>query len=159
MIKKMTVGFIFNPSGDQVLLIKKNRPEWQAGKFNGIGGHLNHGEELDNDFKRCFIREVKEECNLVLNYDSVKQIGRIFSVAGETKYKESVIVPIFVYKMETEAEMANVKQLTDEPLMWLGTFELCMDRVIPNLMFLVPFAWYCLHQTLLKKGDIILEYD
>lgn len=31
-------GLAFSTDLQHVALIKKNRPDWQAGKFNGIGG-------------------------------------------------------------------------------------------------------------------------
>lgn len=37
-----TIGFI--TCGEKVLLMQKNRPAWQKGKFNGIGGKINKGE-------------------------------------------------------------------------------------------------------------------
>ena len=153
MSKRMTVGFIFTSDGSQVLLIQKKRPEWQKGRYNGIGGHLNTKEEQYFNFEGCFVREVKEECNLTIKPNLVKQIGRIICL------REDVIVPIYVYKMGSEEEIMNVQQLTDEPLKWWNPFELKIQSVVPNLMFLVPFAWYCLNQPLLKKGNIILEYD
>jgi 8-oxo-dGTP pyrophosphatase MutT (NUDIX family) len=35
---KMTVGFLF--SNEKVLLVKKEKPNWQKGYWNGIGGKL-----------------------------------------------------------------------------------------------------------------------
>jgi hypothetical protein len=32
------VGFLFSPSGAEVVLIRKARPSWQSGLLNGIGG-------------------------------------------------------------------------------------------------------------------------
>lgn len=36
-------GFMFSNDYKRVLLIKKKRPDWQAGKWNGIGGHIERG--------------------------------------------------------------------------------------------------------------------
>ena len=55
-----TCGFIFNKKKDEVLLIRKNRPQWQAGMFNGIGGHTEAGETP----LECMIRESKEETTI-----------------------------------------------------------------------------------------------
>lgn len=41
---RFVVGFLFSPCLTQVVLIQKNRPEWQAGKWNGVGGKV---EDLD----------------------------------------------------------------------------------------------------------------
>lgn len=41
---KYTVGFMFTPLLDIVALIRKNKPAWQFGKLNGIGGHIEESE-------------------------------------------------------------------------------------------------------------------
>jgi 8-oxo-dGTP diphosphatase len=38
-VVEYVVGFAFDTDG-RVALIRKNRPEWQAGRLNGIGGHV-----------------------------------------------------------------------------------------------------------------------
>ncbi len=43
-----------------VVLIKKNRPEWQAGFLNGVGGHIEVGETPLN----AMVREFKEETGI-----------------------------------------------------------------------------------------------
>lgn len=58
-MKKFVVGFLIDEN-NELLTILKNRPEWQAGQFNGIGGHIEEGEApLD-----AMIRELKEETNV-----------------------------------------------------------------------------------------------
>ena len=39
-----TLGFVFDSSQEKVLLVHKQRPAWQAGKVNGIGGKVELGE-------------------------------------------------------------------------------------------------------------------
>ena len=39
-VKHYSVGFLFNDTKTKVCLIKKNRPTWQEGFLNGVGGHL-----------------------------------------------------------------------------------------------------------------------
>jgi hypothetical protein len=57
--QEYTVGFIFDPRFEIVALMRKNRPAWQAGKLNGIGGKF---EAVDNNNPRvCMLREAKEE--------------------------------------------------------------------------------------------------
>ena len=51
------VGFLFNPDMTEVVLIKKNRPDWQKGLLNGVGGKIESGE----DPITAMIREFKEE--------------------------------------------------------------------------------------------------
>jgi len=38
------VGFMFDAKMNQVALIRKNKPKWQSGLLNGIGGKIENGE-------------------------------------------------------------------------------------------------------------------
>ena len=49
------VGFAFK--GDQVVLIRKSRPEWQAGKLNGIGGKVEYFESPSDAMHRECLEE------------------------------------------------------------------------------------------------------
>ena len=53
------VGFAFNSTQNfnSVVLINKNRPDWQAGKYNGIGGHIEPGETTYEAITREFDEE------------------------------------------------------------------------------------------------------
>lgn len=56
-MKLYVAGFLFNETRDQVVLIKKNRPDWQKGRLNGIGGHVEPGESVRNAMSREFSEE------------------------------------------------------------------------------------------------------
>src|SRR5271169_1826048 len=57
-----TLGYIFSPDGRQVLLIHRNRRSTDPhfGKYNGLGGKLEAGE----DVVACLRREIREESGL-----------------------------------------------------------------------------------------------
>jgi 8-oxo-dGTP pyrophosphatase MutT (NUDIX family) len=50
------LGFAFTFDG-RVALIRKNRPEWQAGRLNGIGGHVSDVESHISAMAREFYEE------------------------------------------------------------------------------------------------------
>jgi len=54
---KYVAGLLFSPTGKSVVLIRKNRPEWQAGKLNAVGGKIEFGE---TPFE-AMVREFREE--------------------------------------------------------------------------------------------------
>ena len=54
---KYVVGFVFNKAKTEVCLIEKKRPEWQRNKFNGVGGHIEHGELPHEAMQREFFEE------------------------------------------------------------------------------------------------------
>ncbi len=43
-MKTMVAGFLFDESRERVVLIKKQKPEWQSGRLNGVGGKIEPGE-------------------------------------------------------------------------------------------------------------------
>lgn len=51
------LGFMFNEDESKVLLIMKNRPAWQAGKLNGVGGKIEAGETPIQAMEREFAEE------------------------------------------------------------------------------------------------------
>ena len=50
-------GILFSPDLTKVVLIRKNRPEWQASKLNGVGGKLQDGETPLRGMQREFLEE------------------------------------------------------------------------------------------------------
>jgi 8-oxo-dGTP diphosphatase len=52
------LGFMFDQSGENVVLIEKNKPEWQKGKINGVGGKVEPNESFAIS---AMVREFEEE--------------------------------------------------------------------------------------------------
>jgi 8-oxo-dGTP diphosphatase len=57
-----TLGYVFSPDGGRVLLIHRDRraDDPHLGKYNGLGGKLDPGE----DVVACMRREIREESGL-----------------------------------------------------------------------------------------------
>lgn len=121
-MKTYCLGFIFDD--ERVLLIRKNRPEWQRGKFNGIGGHIEPGEiPLD-----AMIRETREESGLVIPATHWMPVCTMqFSDYS-------------VYVYAAKAAFAQAESLTDE-LLCASSREHLGPDCLPNLHWLVPMAW------------------
>jgi len=56
------VGFLIDKARRLVVLIEKQRPDWQIGKLNGVGGHINADEAPIDAMER----EFKEETGLAM---------------------------------------------------------------------------------------------
>ena len=102
-MKKYTLAFIFDEHLKKVLLIRKTKPEEQAGKLNGIGGKL---EDSDIDLVDCIKREVYEETKLSFPRE-------VFSRVGELTDNENYYVAIFTVKT-TGALLNMAATTTDE---------------------------------------------
>jgi 8-oxo-dGTP pyrophosphatase MutT (NUDIX family) len=54
---RYVAGFMFSPDETRVALVMKKRPAWQAGMWNGIGGHIEPGETVHDAMVREFAEE------------------------------------------------------------------------------------------------------
>lgn len=105
-----TVGFLFSENMLDVLLIEKKRPEWQKGKFNGIGGRMEIGESPVG----CLVREFREETGILLDKDSWTQFHMQRQMqSGASLYFYYAVRPIDV--------LHAARDVTDEKLQIVRT--------------------------------------
>ena len=129
---KYVLGFACNEDG-QWLLIKKNRPEWQSGLLNGIGGKIEENEKPINAMNReCF-----EEVKLILDW---KEVGRMHGPDWEC----------YIYFAQDNV-VSLYEQVEDEELGLYTDEEWKALPHISNLEYLIPFC--CM-----SNAYIILEY-
>lgn len=120
------VGFLFSPSMGQLVLVQKQRPQWQAGRFNGVGGHVEEGET----FHGAMVREFREETG-----KEVLQWTRYCTLNCEHA--------IVVFYYAVAEDFNKVETTTDEEIMlWDVDYvmELDRDEILPNLRWLIPMA-------------------
>lgn len=124
-MKRYTLGFVFTPDFSQVLLVLKNRPAWQVGKLNGLGGKIEEGETA----LEGMVRELTEESGLEIAAQQWMEAGAMEGNGWRVE----------VFAAVWEGELAAAKTLTDEPVAWYPTQPL-PDHVIDNLRWLIPLA-------------------
>jgi len=54
---KYVAGFYFDKEEKNIALVEKNRPAWQKGKLNAIGGKIENGESPAEALTREFLEE------------------------------------------------------------------------------------------------------
>lgn len=101
------LGFAFNPASDSVLLIKKVRPDWQAGLYNGVGGKI----EPDEDHSDAMQREFYEETGILTRADSWKRFAQHLCPKSQG-------TPGYLMHLYTTTVDANPAQTTDEVPCW-----------------------------------------
>ena len=89
-MQRYVVGFCFDEDLKHVAIVKKNRPDYQAGLFNGIGGKI----EFRETGKAAMEREFFEETGVRINQDTWvhfgdKTDGKSFLASCETKKKRN----------------------------------------------------------------------
>lgn len=116
-----TVGFLHDD--DRVVLIKKNRPTWQAGSLNGVGGHVEPGESaLD-----CQVREFLEETGV-----AVPEWDHFLTLEG-TKSRITCFA-----KYDDKYQIPHVRSMTDERVGIYEMWQLDNYRTVPNLSWIIP---------------------
>jgi 8-oxo-dGTP diphosphatase len=56
-MKEYVAGLLFSTDFSNIAVVLKNRPDWQAGKFNAIGGKIEPGETPSQAIEREFFEE------------------------------------------------------------------------------------------------------
>lgn len=142
------VGFMFSHMRDCVALIRKQKPAWQRGKLNGIGGKIEPGEYA----RDAMVREFREETG----YDTTpEQWERYVEMSGNNDGGEGRFrVDFFV----TVGDLSMLKSMETEKVELVYTKEMHPMRgdVIENLPWLIALALDYLHDG--RPGIVIANY-
>ncbi len=124
---KYTVGFLFGSDKKQVALIRKVRPEWQNGKLNGIGGHVEAGETPEE----CMIREFWEEAWIYEKYIKWTE----FACLNGKDFR------VYCFYAIVES-LDSIKSKTDEKVEVINLKDIHMFNLelLDNLCWLIPLA-------------------
>jgi 8-oxo-dGTP diphosphatase len=134
-------GFYFDDLLQNVVLIWKNKPAWQAGKLNGVGGKIEEGESPEAAMRR----EFREETGI--DHSGWHPLVTLTGEDWQVVFFYAVAVPDeFEYAETKEGE--EVAKIPVDRLL-AGYFE-----HIPNLDWLIPLA---LHRIKLPEESISLH--
>lgn len=114
---------MFKPDRSAVVLIEKNRPAWQAGKLNGVGGKIEPGEWTVD----AMVREFKEETGC----ETLTKDWEYFLTLEGGDWR------VYCYRAFRDAQL---RWVTDECPFWTFLDELREHPHIPNLAWLIPMA-------------------
>ena len=131
-----TLGIILTKSLDEVLLIKKEKPNWQKGKLNFIGGKV----EQNESYTSCIVRECEEETGLMTNNHSWLYIGKLYN---ENYYEVSIHLLI-----HDPALHGNAYSREGLGVDWYDCDNL-PDNVLSNIKLLVEHA-----RVIVRQGNI-----
>ena len=116
------LALLYSLDGRQVVLIRRTRPEWQAGRVNGLGGRLVPGESAAAAARR----EVREECGVDVSE------WREVLVWEDAEY--------VMYVMRGESAQARDARTMEDQEVFLADVHALPHNVIDNLRWLVPLA-------------------
>jgi 8-oxo-dGTP diphosphatase len=122
MSTKYVLGFLFSHNESRVVLIHKRRPDWQAGKFNGVGGHVEDGESPVQAMRRGFIEEAGLDVPRWRQFANLRGDGFI----------------VFMFRASMQG-VDEIRTVTDERV---DNYHIAYlpSNVLPNLRWLIPMA-------------------
>jgi 8-oxo-dGTP pyrophosphatase MutT (NUDIX family) len=126
------VGFLFY--GSEVLLVQKNRPIWQAGLWNGVGGRCEVLGGHTESSEAAMPREFEEETGIVTSRSTWTR----FATEIGSDYQ------LYCYKarIETVSPPPSVPPTNDvgEALAWWKTPIPTWANLVGNLSWMIPLA-------------------
>jgi 8-oxo-dGTP diphosphatase len=120
------MGFMFDTAGECIALVEKNRPAWQAGKLNAIGGHIEGGESS----LQCVRREFREETGI--DHEDWLPFCLLL-------HEEEPSWLLWCYVAFTD-EVVNVSTQTDEQIRLCMVSPELYEHTVDNLKWLIPMA-------------------
>jgi 8-oxo-dGTP diphosphatase len=139
------LGFAFTDHDNFVVLIRKNKPAWQKGLLNGVGGKLEQYEFCNAGMAREFEEET-----------GIKTLGTDWTPFTEMCFKDA---GVYCYAIRLPENNQTLPQTTEEQV---GLFSIIDVRnhpkVIPNLRGLVPMALEALNNSFDNLIPNILDH-
>lgn len=124
-----TLGFMFSADLTRVVLIHKNKPAWQHGKLNGVGGKI---DLADNSTCNAMAREFVEETGLL-------------TAGSDWRYFAEMSCDDFrVHCFTIKGDVSRCKTQESEPICAVGVSELPRLPLLSNVTWLVHLALDCL---------------
>ena len=123
---RYVVGFCFKNDASHVLLIAKQRPAWQSGMLNGIGGKVENGE---TDVQ-AMVREFHEEAGVETGTGDWQLFAQLPFPGGLVSF----------YRLFNDTVFHAFVQTTVEHVVPVAIDMLPKLPTIPNLQYLIPMA-------------------
>lgn len=138
------LGFLFDEDFENVVLIQKQKPEWQKGKFNGIGGKIEPGEGA----YKAMTREFKEETGLL-----VEDWILTGFLSGDDY--NPFIVELFAAALPKQ-KVLEVKTMETEEVFVFPLDKLPEGLLLSNLKWLIPYNINALNSN--SRLDLHVKY-
>ncbi|MEO6305064.1 MAG: NUDIX domain-containing protein [Bacteroidia bacterium] len=123
MKKYYVCGFLFSEDYSRIVMIKKNKPEWQKNFLNGVGGKI---ELFDDSPELAQKREFLEEAGLEIN-----DWKQFLKLEGESSV---------VYFFYSTGNVDAIKSMEEEEVFAYNTDYILnnFDQCVPNIKWILP---------------------
>lgn len=137
-MRDYVTGFLLSTSGDEVLLVRKKRPIWQAGLWNGLGGRIYSGE----NWARAMDRKAQDEAGVQVTWRKITAI-----VWNE--------VCVHFYAACCDRSLRRWSQKGDEELAIHHVNRLADVPVLDCLRFVLPMCAYAMTREAFNDNVVI----
>lgn len=134
MKTEYVVGFLFNDDKTKVALIEKQKPAWQAGLFNGVGGKV---ESKDEDYNgtldtalTAMVREFLEETDVLTE----RSKWRHYAIIEGNDYI------VYCFTQCDSFAMSKLRTVTIEKVTVVPVADIPSSKSISNIPWLVFMA-------------------
>lgn len=129
------VGFLFTPGKSKVVVIRKKKPAWQAGRCNGVGGKI---ERFETPYQ-AMCREFEEEAGV-----EVADWEEYVTLVACNKPGPPSTVTVHFFRSFDEDGFRQSHSTTDEEIIKADVRSIITGsftfEIIPNLRWLIPMA-------------------
>lgn len=141
-MKRYVVGLLFNEGRHDVVLIRKNHgPRCVVGRWNGVGGHIEPGEEPI----KAMVREFREEAGVKTRDHDWEPVAEL----------NSGVAQVYFYVCENEGYFMDSVTCTDEEV---GVFPVShLPPVVSNLRWMIP--WLADPFIIRQYMEVVLKRD
>lgn len=161
IVRGWVVGFLLDRGFDRVVLVRKARPAWMVGMWNGVGGkiepvtvQLSSGPFVRPETPaEAMAREFEEETGVFVTTSRWEPFVRLTACTVENRAGDITEEPGVIHFMRAWGsfdEVEAVRSITDEHVeaVMLGNLlhaehrQARAFRTVPNLRFLLPMAMH-----------------
>jgi 8-oxo-dGTP diphosphatase len=155
-MRRYCLGFLTNEIKTEVALIRKENPEWQRGKWNGIGGKVGvgqPGEDIDPNESAVIAmpREFEEEtgvCTIVPKFTNSPEITfpkwtHLFHIESE-QASQFGDYELDVFTLASDWAIERVRTVTNEKV---GVFNIWDIDRLPTTPNVVWFSQFIRHSS------------
>jgi 8-oxo-dGTP diphosphatase len=125
-------GFMIRPAAREVLLIQKQRPAFQKGLWNGIGGKLEHGETP----LQAMTREFHEEAGVVTHPEDWEHTISLTGDSDEVQAHGGSAFAVYYFRAFVE-HWPNYISMTDELVLPMA-IDVDLWPRLENLKWILP---------------------
>lgn len=150
-MQEYVCGFAIDRTASWVLLIKKNRPEFQKGKWNGIGGKIEPGETPI----AAMVREFREECGVETTPEQWTHTITMHGQGDEATPERAAGFRVHYFRMFTDLVKMRFESTTDELVNVASYHAGLWDRpTLDNMKWIFPLQ---LNENIMFPVEVVWQ--